>query len=389
MPLVLTLSNVSPDTWSREITLQPQIVGRADSAEVRLESVLISKHHCRIWQEDDVAYVEDCGSTNGTYLNGQRVERHEIDSGDAIVIGNFELVIAESQDVRPTDYEMPAIEMVFDKEMLAVYDEIMDEEADVHSPNRSRIDERRLAAAVHQRLTPTRRMGLPGMLVEVAYLPSGLMGGDCFECFELDGRWVFGIFDPMNHGTKAALAIMLLRSELSRWVALTSEPGKCLQYINDVLTALEIDELFLSAALAIWYPATSNLVYSTAGMQQPLLLRSGHIDTLNGMACGLPLGVRDKEKFNERILTLQQGDRVFFFTDGLADAVRGKRIDAPAASCVAEELMNRRRATLQDQVRGLLDVGKERVLDDALLVGCHIGHTRPLTVAEVTTDHKT
>jgi len=55
------------------------------------------------------------------------------------------------------------------------------------------------------------------MVVDVIYHPSGILGGDCFESFELENRWILSVFDPMTHGVKAAMNSMLLRAELQRY----------------------------------------------------------------------------------------------------------------------------------------------------------------------------
>src|SRR5690606_24642452 len=91
---------------------------------------------------------------------------------------------------------------------------------------------RHLASIVHNRLTPSRRIGLPGLFVEVAYHPSGSLGGDGFHCVEIGERWVLAVFDSMNHGAKSALALSLLRAEMERCVNLTAQPSQCLDWMN-------------------------------------------------------------------------------------------------------------------------------------------------------------
>ena len=63
------------------------LVGRADECDLRLKSHNVSRHHCRILFENSQVIVEDLGSSNGTYVNGTRIEgRHLVREGDQITI---------------------------------------------------------------------------------------------------------------------------------------------------------------------------------------------------------------------------------------------------------------------------------------------------------------
>ncbi|MGD9401548.1 MAG: ATP-binding protein [bacterium] len=69
------------------------ILGRHDSCDIMLEDKTISRKHARLEIKDDEAFVEDLGSRNGTYVNGQKVSRKQVASGDSIVIGKFTITL--------------------------------------------------------------------------------------------------------------------------------------------------------------------------------------------------------------------------------------------------------------------------------------------------------
>ena len=66
-------------------------MGRSDSAEIRVDDPFASSAHARIFPRGDFMYLEDMGSTNGTYLNGRQVKAAErLKVADVIRIGDSE-----------------------------------------------------------------------------------------------------------------------------------------------------------------------------------------------------------------------------------------------------------------------------------------------------------
>ena len=66
-------------------------LGRADSADVKVDDPFASSAHARIFNRGDFMYIEDMGSTNGTYLNGRELRTSErLKPSDVIRIGDTE-----------------------------------------------------------------------------------------------------------------------------------------------------------------------------------------------------------------------------------------------------------------------------------------------------------
>ena len=66
-------------------------LGRADGAEIKVEDQFASSNHARIYERGDAMYIEDMGSTNGTYLNGRELRTSErLKPSDVIRIGDTE-----------------------------------------------------------------------------------------------------------------------------------------------------------------------------------------------------------------------------------------------------------------------------------------------------------
>jgi len=64
------------------------IIGRGGKAEIRILDEGISREHAQIVVEGGRVFLQDMGSTNGTYCNGLRVERKELVDGDKILVGS-------------------------------------------------------------------------------------------------------------------------------------------------------------------------------------------------------------------------------------------------------------------------------------------------------------
>jgi pSer/pThr/pTyr-binding forkhead associated (FHA) protein len=81
------------------------VIGRQADAVGRLaEDIEISRRHARIFREGSGFAVEDLGSTNGTFLNGRRVEKTELlGVGDKLEMGGTTMIVQVSAPVAPGD----------------------------------------------------------------------------------------------------------------------------------------------------------------------------------------------------------------------------------------------------------------------------------------------
>jgi pSer/pThr/pTyr-binding forkhead associated (FHA) protein len=72
-------------------------VGRAPRADFIVDAALVSRLHCRLEAGDDNLDVIDLSSTNGTYVNGKRVKRARLTSGDRLRVGRVELTVEKAE----------------------------------------------------------------------------------------------------------------------------------------------------------------------------------------------------------------------------------------------------------------------------------------------------
>ena len=71
-------------------------IGRAPRADFIVDAALVSRVHCRLTAGAAELEVVDLESTNGTYVNGARVERAVLKNGDTLGVGKVEFVVSRS-----------------------------------------------------------------------------------------------------------------------------------------------------------------------------------------------------------------------------------------------------------------------------------------------------
>ena len=73
-------------------------IGRAPNADFIVDATLVSRLHCRLSAGATELHVEDLESTNGTYVNGERVQHAALKSGDKLGVGEVEFVVSRAAD---------------------------------------------------------------------------------------------------------------------------------------------------------------------------------------------------------------------------------------------------------------------------------------------------
>ena len=86
------------ETESPEIT-----IGRSQSTDIQIDNLVVSKQHARLIKQKDQYIVEDLNSTNGTFLNDEKVTRAILKHNDIVTVGKHTLVIRyNNQTMKPT-----------------------------------------------------------------------------------------------------------------------------------------------------------------------------------------------------------------------------------------------------------------------------------------------
>src|SRR5215510_152265 len=77
---------------------RPIVVGRSSDLDMVLVEEMVSRKHARIELKEGKIHIEDLGSTNGTFVNGERIVKGWLKEGDRVLIGSNILKVIAMTD---------------------------------------------------------------------------------------------------------------------------------------------------------------------------------------------------------------------------------------------------------------------------------------------------
>lgn len=181
----------------------------------------------------------------------------------------------------------------------------------------------RAAQALQRSLLPTRLPRIPGVELAARFQPftdADLIGGDFFDVFEVGPRsWAFVIGDVCGKGSEAAAQTGLARNTTRAASLSTTSPREILALLNEAVLRQEEDRyVTVTYARLDQLDGRARLVVASGGHPSPILLHtSGETEEIG--KSGMLLGVFDDAEQTETSVSLQPGDAVVMYTDGLLD----------------------------------------------------------------------
>ena len=82
---------------------KPIIVGRSSDLDMVLVEDMVSRKHARITMQQDQIWIEDLGSTNGSFVNGEKIKRARLKEGDRVLIGTSILKVIAGEGAARSD----------------------------------------------------------------------------------------------------------------------------------------------------------------------------------------------------------------------------------------------------------------------------------------------
>jgi len=168
------------------------------------------------------------------------------------------------------------------------------------------------------------------------YQPTGAVGGDFFNIRPLsDTRAGLFICDVMGHGVRSALVTAIVRALVEELTPEAAEPSELLSRMNYDLRAILRNSgapLYTTAFYLIADLAEGIAWFSNAGHPKPMIIRaSGEVELIaaSNAKPNTALGLFDGAKYAAASISIQPGDRLVFFTDGVYDVEKDGELLSP------------------------------------------------------------
>ena len=108
MTAKLIMKSDSGETINFDLTKETVTIGRKPNNDIHADNLSVSGNHAQIITILDDSFLEDLGSTNGTYINGKLVKKHALEHGDKIALGKYQIEY-DNAEAAENDFEQTMI----------------------------------------------------------------------------------------------------------------------------------------------------------------------------------------------------------------------------------------------------------------------------------------
>lgn len=152
--------------------------------------------------------------------------------------------------------------------------------------------------------------------------PAREVGGDFYDFFMIDEeRLGFCIGDVSGKGIPAAIFMAVCKTSLKSIAVKGTPVDECFQTINNTLVQESPSNVFVTAFYGILNIQNGTLEYSNAGHNPTYHINSaGEVNSLPFVE-GIPLGYLQDFHYGKQTITMQKGDTLFLYTDGVDEAM--------------------------------------------------------------------
>jgi len=150
--------------------------------------------------------------------------------------------------------------------------------------------------------------------------PANHVGGDFYDFFLMgDKQLGIAIGDVSGKGVPAALIMTATRALLKSLALRGTPPAECLSLLNAHLCSENISSMFVSLFYGVLDYSSGEFRYATAGHQLPFRIGKSSFSRID-RSHGMVIGVFAAGEYEEGFVTLDPGDSLFLYTDGIDEA---------------------------------------------------------------------
>jgi phosphoserine phosphatase RsbU/P len=193
--------------------------------------------------------------------------------------------------------------------------------------------ELQVVGEIQKSLLPQELPNMTGFELSAYYQTSARAGGDYYDFFPLPaGGWGLFIADVSGHGTPAAVLMAITHAIAHAQPGTHTPPADLLSHLNNQLARSYTREgTFVTAFYAVLDPVRRTLTYARAGHNPPRLVRGRSVLSLDETGA-LPLGILEDQVYGQCTVSLERGDLLLLYTDGITEAA------PPLKEAMAREL---------------------------------------------------
>lgn len=175
-----------------------------------------------------------------------------------------------------------------------------------------------VAQLIQEQFLPSTLPAMQGWQVEAFYRPARTVGGDFYDVIDLGGGRIMVVTgDVTDKGVPAALVMASTHALLRSAAKPEASPSGVLREVNDLLHPQIPVHMFVTCLVLIFDPATGSATFANAGHNLPYLRRAGEVTQLH--ARGMPLGLMPGSEYEEHATTIEPGDVVVLYSDGITE----------------------------------------------------------------------
>ena len=183
------------------------------------------------------------------------------------------------------------------------------------------------ARAIQQKLQPAEMPTVDGYEIGGLQIPCKEIGGDYYDVIRLaDGKLGLLVADVSGKGISGALLMSNIQSAVHSLAPGAASPSGLIRKLNSVVSQVSTEGKFVTLFYGALDPGRKELVYSNGGHLPAILYRKNGDVTLLADG-GLLLGPFENSDWDESRVTLESGDILFIYTDGITEAVDRKTGD--------------------------------------------------------------
>ena len=151
--------------------------------------------------------------------------------------------------------------------------------------------------------------------------PAKEVGGDFYDFFMVDDRHLAIVMaDVSGKGVPAALFMVIGKTLIKDHTTPGRDLGKVFTEVNQLLCESNSEELFITAFEGVLDLVTGEFVYVNAGHEMPFICKAGGDFESYKIRAGFVLAGMEGMKYRAGSMTLEPGDKIFQYTDGVTEA---------------------------------------------------------------------